>query len=109
MLEINCLNVLLVYRYLSFEILTLFIFSLHHSRAYISPSIQNISIKDSFSECEIENVDIILYFSSMPENVHNDIKSEACMFSIKGPRASYATAELDNETLLSEVRLPKMK
>lgn len=73
--------------------------SLHHPKAHTPVALVNILVRGTTT---IDNVSIELLFSFEPTGIRAVIASEPCVLNIKGPHAMFATAELDNATLLAQ-------
>lgn len=84
--------------------------SLHHPKAHTPLTLLNIDIRElpEFAENIFEDIEIALYFSASSESIEKLIESEPCVLNIKGPHGAFATAELDNEVLLAQVKQRKI-
>lgn len=82
--------------------------SLHHPKAHTPITLINITLvpPKCNGKVSIENVEIVLYFSAEVQYVHDIIASEPCQLQIRGPRGAYATAEIDNVSLLAQQQTP---
>lgn len=87
--------------------------SLHHPKAHTPVALVNISVRahaqdaTAATSCAgttttIDNVSVELLFSFESTGIRTVIASEPCVLNIKGPHAMFATAELDNATLLAQ-------
>lgn len=78
--------------------------SLHHPKAHTPIALLNISVRETSTASTFENVTVELLFSFAASGIRSVIESEPCVLNIKGPHAIFATAELDNGTLLGQQR-----
>lgn len=77
--------------------------TLQHPLADIPSAVRNLEISNVvIDQISFEDMNMRLYFTSYPEQLYELIKSNACVLTLKGPRGVQATAELDNNNILSQ-------
>lgn len=77
--------------------------TLQHPLADISSAVRNLEISNVVvDQISFEDMTMRLYFTTYSERLHDLIKSKPCLLTLKGPRGVLATAELDNNNILSQ-------
>lgn len=77
--------------------------SLQHPDADIPLVIRNLEISDIvIDQLSFEDMHLRLCFSTYPNQLFDLIKAKTCLLTLKGPRGIHATAELDNQNILSQ-------
>lgn len=77
--------------------------TLQHPLADIPSAVRNLEISSIvIDQISFEDMTMRLYFTSYSEQLYELIKSKPCVLTLKGPRGVQATAELDNNNILSQ-------
>lgn len=77
--------------------------TLQHPLADITSAVRNLEISNVVvDQISFEDMTMRLYFTTYFEQLHDLIKSKPCVLTLKGPRGVQATAELDNNNILSQ-------
>lgn len=75
--------------------------SFYHPRADTPFTIVNLELQNIDEETvDFNDLELQLYFSALPDEIHDVITADNSLFNISGPRGTRGKAELDSQTLL---------